>query len=280
MKRLVLALLIFLGVERFCYFQTDGFILSKMLLENVSPTQVHGDQCFYPFGSVKNSDRHVLGPSETLNFLGAGKQFYAFETADHQYVVKFMKFSRRRPVFWLEKLPFFHRYLAERAKRLYELESSMHLALAHLSSEAALAPYPLPKNLILIDKLGIAHSIDTAQTKFIVQKKAVPFTVYFAQNPSDAQTLILSYIKTVTSQCKKGICNLDPIIERNYGVVDNQIILMDIGSLLAHPRLNHKAGMQHEIFVELLPLRQWLKSKHPQQVAFFDQSFCEIINQN
>jgi hypothetical protein len=253
----VLALLIFLAVERFCTFQTDGFILSKMLLENTPPSP---------------------GPSETLTFIGAGRQFYAFETADHQYVVKFMKFSRRRPLPWLEKIPFFHRYLAERAKRLSNLEYSTRLSSQHLSSEAALVPYPLPQNLILIDKLGIAHSIDTTQTKFIVQKKAVPFTVYFTQNPSNAQALISSYINTISSQCKKGICNLDPIIERNYGVVDNQMILIDIGSLLAHARLKHKAGMQRQIFIELLPLRQWLQNNHPQHVAYFDQSFCEIIS--
>jgi hypothetical protein len=261
MKKLLLALVIFLGVERFCYFQTDGFILSKMLLENAPP---------------------LAGPSETLTFIGAGKQFYAFETADHQYVVKFMKFSRRRPLPWLEKLTFLKSwstsYLEQRAKRLSNLEYSSRLALQHLASEAALAPYPLPKNLILIDKLGIAHFVDTSQTKFIVQKKAVPFTLYFDQNPSQAQTLISSYIKTVSSQCKKGICNLDPIIERNYGIVDNQTILMDIGSLLAHPKLNHKAGVQREIFVELLPLRQWLQNNHPEHVDYFDQSLHEIIS--
>lgn len=261
MKRVFLALLIFFGVERFCHFQTDGFILSKMLLENIPPPS---------------------GPSETLTFIGAGKQFYAFETADHQYVVKFMKFSRRRPLPWLEKLPVLKSwtapYLAQRAKRLSNLENSSSLALQHLASEAALAPYPLPKNLILIDKLGIAHQIDRSQTKFIVQKKAVPFTLYFEQNPSQAQALISSYMKTISSQCKKGICNLDPIIDRNYGVVDHQMILMDIGLLLAHPKLNHKAGVQREIFVELLPLREWLQNNHPQHVAYFDQSFHEIIN--
>jgi len=258
----VLALVIFLGVERFCYFQTDGFILSKMLLENNPPLEA--------------------GPSETLTFIGAGKQFYVFETADHQHVIKFMKFSRRRPLPWLEKLPLFRksRYLAERAKRLYDIEYSSQLALRHLSSEAALAPYPLPQHLILIDKLGIAHLVDRSQTKFIVQKKAVPFTVYFTQNPSAAQILISSYMKTVASHCKKGICNLDPLIERNYGVVDNQVILIDIGSLLARPDLNHKASVQREIFVELLPLRQWLQRNHPQHVAYFDQAFCEIISSN
>ena len=253
MKKVLLALLVFLGVERFCYFQTDGFILSKMLLENVPPTH---------------------GPSETLTFIGAGKQFYAFETADHQYVVKFMKFSRRRPLPWLEKLTFLKSwsasYLAERAKRLSNLGYSCALALKYLSEEAALTPYPLPKNLILIDKLGIVHSIDTAQTKFIIQKKAAAFTLYFDQNPSQAQALISSYIKTISSQCRKGICNLDPIIERNYGVVDNQMILMDIGLLLADPKLHHKAGVQREIFLELIPLREWLQNNHPQHVDYFD----------
>src|SRR6202051_2909685 len=130
MKRFFLALLLFLALERFCYFQTGGFILSKMLLDNSSPTP---------------------GPSETLTFIGAGKQFYAFETADHQVVVKFMKFSRRRPLPWLEKLTFLKSwsagYLAERAKRLSNLEYSCALALKYLSEEAALVPYPLPKNL-------------------------------------------------------------------------------------------------------------------------------------
>lgn len=260
MKKWILALVAFVALERFCYFQTDGFIVSKMLLENVPPTP---------------------GPSETLTLIGVGKQFYAFETADHQHVVKFMKFSRRRPLPWLAKLSitsWSSRFLAERAKRLFNLESSSHLALKYLTSETGLVPYPLPKNLILIDKLGIAHSIDRSQTKFIVQKKAIPFTLYFDDHPSEAQSLITSYMKTIASQCRKGICNLDTVIERNYGVVDHQMILVDIGSLLAHPKLNHKAGVQREIFVELLPLRQWLQTHHPQHVIFFDQSLRHLIS--
>lgn len=254
MKKFLLALVIFFGVERFCYFQTGGFILSKMVMENTTPAP---------------------GPSETLTFIGAGKQFYAFETADHQHVVKFMKFSRRRPLPWLEKLPqsWTASFIANRAKRLANLKTSSALALQHLSSEAALTPYPLPNNLILIDKLGVAHTISTAQTHFIVQKKATPFTTYFEQNPSDAQKLISSYIRMIASQCQKGICNLDPLTDRNYGVVDHQVILMDIGSLLAHPKL-----VQREIVVELLPLREWLQNHHPEHVAYFDQTLQSIIN--
>ena len=107
--------------------------------------------------------------------------------------------------------------------------------------------------------------------------KAIPFTTYFDNNPSLAHTLISSYLQTVSSQCRKGICNLDPIIDRNYGVVDNQMILMDIGSFLAHPKLNHLAGVQHEIFMEVLPLRQWLQNHHPEHVDYFDQTLCKMM---
>lgn len=261
MKKFLLALLIFIAVERFCYFQTGGFILSKMLLENTPPAP---------------------GPSEALTFIGAGKQFYAFETSDHQHVVKFMKFRRRRPLPWLEKLhlPFLaswkSNYLAVRAKRLTSLQSSTFLAQNHLSSESALLSYPLPQNLILIDKLGIEYPVDLSQTHFIVQKKATPFTDYFEQNPSQAHALIASYIETVASQCKKGICNLDPV-ERNYGVVDNRVILMDIGSFMTHSKLDHPAGKQQQIFLELLPLRQWLHNNHPDHLADFDQSLHKIL---
>lgn len=264
MKRFFLGLLLFLAIERFCYFQTGGFILSKMILETPLPV----------------ASSHDPDPlfSKPLTFLGAGKQFYAFETADHQYVVKFMKFSRRRPLPWLEKIPlpsflgvWKNNYLASRAKRLTHLEYSSSLALTYLTEEAGLISYPsLQKTAILIDKLGIRYSVSLAQTKFLVQKKALSFTDSFKQNPSHAHPLISSYIRTVASQCRKGICNLDPILERNYGVIDNQTILMDIGSLLAHQKLSTSAGIRREIFLELLPLREWLQNHHPQYLAYFD----------
>ncbi|HEX4840100.1 MAG TPA: hypothetical protein VFU89_06630 [Rhabdochlamydiaceae bacterium] len=260
MKKFLIVLGFFFAVERFCHFQTGGFILSKMVLKNVS--------------------HHHLGLSETLTFIGAGKQFYAFETADHQHVVKFMKYSGRRPLPWLEKFPasWTKHTLSDRAKKLAKLRSSSALALKYLSSEAALTSYPLPQTLILIDKLGIAHTVDRSQTEYIVQKKAVPFTAFFDQNPLKAETLISSYLRAVESQCKKGISNLDPLVDRNCGVTGTHVILMDIGSFVAHPRLIHKADILCQIFIELLPLRQWLKKKHPEHVAYFDRSVQKLLS--
>ncbi|MBS0649111.1 MAG: hypothetical protein JSS10_07820 [Verrucomicrobia bacterium] len=263
-KRFFFGALLLLAIERLCYFQTGGFILSKMLLDTS-----------YPSTLSTVSDPFF---SEPLTFIGAGKQFYAFETADHQYVVKFMKFSRRRPLPWLEKLPlpfFLHdwktNYLAQRAKRLAHLETSSRLALNLLSEEAGLIPYiPVAKTATLIDKLGISHRIDLSQTQFLIQKKAVSFTDYLQQNPSEAHPLITSYLQTLASQCHKGICNLDPVLERNYGVAEHRMILMDIGSLLAHPKMHSSTGIRREIFIESLPLRDWLQRHHPKYLPYFD----------
>ena len=264
MKKFLIVPCLFLGlffaIERFCHFQTGGFILSKMVLKNVP--------------------HHNLSPSETLTFIGAGKQFYTFETADHQHIVKFMKYSGRRPLPWLEKLPasWTKHTLSDRAKKLAKLRSSSALALKYLSSEAALTSYPLPQTLILIDKLGIAHTVDRSQTEFIVQKKAIPFTAYFDQNPHKAETLISSYLRAVESQCKKGISNLDPMVDRNYGVTGTRVILMDIGSFVVHPKLSYKAEVLSQIFIELLPLRQWLQKNHPEHVAYFDRSVQRLLS--
>jgi hypothetical protein len=260
MKKVLLALLLFFATERFCRYQTGGFSLSKMLLENPMTSATEAPEFF----------------SQPLTFIGAGTQFYAFETADHQYVVKFVKFSRRRPLPWLEKIPLLNpwkqNYLAQRAKRLVHLTQSCRLALDHLPEETGLIPcQPSHKIITLIDRLNIHHQVDLARTEFIVQKKAVSFTDYFEKHPAEAHSLISAYIKTVVSHIHKGICNLDPMIERNYGIVDHEIILIDIGSLLANEKLKTAVGVQREIFMELLPLREWLQNHHPENLYYFDQ---------
>lgn len=254
-KKIGLFLLCFFVIERFCHWQTGGFQLGKMVL--------------YP----------TTSPSKglPLKFIGAGNQYYAFETLDHQYVYKFMKFSRRRPLPWLEHLPlpsfasaWRDHYLAERAKRLSNLYESRSIACNHLLQETALiTDLPIPKAATLIDNLGIEHTIDFASTTFIVQKKATPFTTYFDLYPSLARPLIAAYIKTITAQCHKGICNLDPLL-RNYGIADNQFVILDIGSLMFNPKLQCSGKAQQEVFLELLPLRQWLSTYHPEYLSYFD----------
>lgn len=259
-KKLLLGCAIFIAVERFCYFQTGTFALPKMVHEGSPP-------------SPTSPDSQIL-LEQPLRFIGAGKQFFAFETADGKYVVKFMKWSRRRPLPWLEPLPF-KEYLANRAKRAANLQQSSHLALEKLPDETQLVVPALPDKFTLIDKLGITHTVPSSSVHFYVQRKAVNFADHFNNNPTD--TLIHSFVQTVTTQCRKGVANLDPVIDRNYGVVDGHVILLDIGSFLNSSKLHHPAAIQHEIVLELLPLRAWLQKNHPDHLATFDRALSQEL---
>ena len=260
-KKLVLGCAIFIATERFCYFQTGTFALPKMVYEK-SPPSPH-------------SPNSGIDLQQPLHFIGAGKQFFAFETADGKYVVKFMKWSRRRPLPWLEKLPL-KEYISKRARMAENLQKSSHLALEELPEETQLVIPTLPDQFTLIDKLGITHTTSSSSVHFYVQKKAAPFTDHFNKNPSD--TLIQSFIHTVATQCQRGIVNLDPVIDRNYGVVDGKVMLLDIGSMLKSHRLHHTAAIQHEIVLELLPLRAWLQKNHPAHLKTFDQMLAQELD--
>jgi hypothetical protein len=263
-KNLILILICILAAAKFSLWQTGGFALAKMV--------------------TSSSPYHLAPSSSPLHFLGAGKQFYAFETPDHRHVFKFVKFSRRSPLPWLANLhlpaPFEAwktRWLATREKRLFQVKQSGHLALTLIPSQTGLLPIPtLSSPLTLIDKLGIHHTIDPSSTLFFLQEKATPFIDYFDEHPLDAHTLIDSYISTVASQCSQNLCNLDPLIERNYGVANSRVIILDIGSF--SPRTLTPVQRTRQIFLELLPLRAWLQNCHPEHLFYFDTSLKKTLS--
>lgn len=280
-KKWILAAFLCVLIERFCYFQTGTFSLSKMCEPTSPPSPV-----------ALSASIELKQP---LRFIGAGKQFYAFETADEKYVVKFLKWSRRRPLPWLERVPLpFHSwkasYLAARHDRAQFLQKSAQIALERLPHETQLVvPQPV-KRFTLIDRLGISHTVDSSSTHFYVQRKALNFTTYFEAHPSETHHLLQSFIHTVADQCRQGICNQDPAIDRNYGVVDGEVILMDIGSFSPSPRehvqkilqtlpsRHQKATLHQEIVLELLPLRTWLQKSHPDHLGTFDQLLSEKLD--
>lgn len=242
-KKIIVATLLFVATERFCYYQTGTFSLHKMVYQASPPSPT--------------SPTSSIDIEQPLRFIGAGKQFYAFETADGEYVVKFMKWSRRRP------LPYIKGDIqAKRARLASKLVASAHLALESLPHETKLViPKPV-QTFTLIDKLGITHQVPSSSTHFYVQRKAIPFTDYFNNNPTLRKQLIQSFVRTVRSHSQHNISNLDPIIERNYGVVNNEIMLLDFGSFIETSSLN--------IDVEILPLRNWLQKNYPEYLHVLD----------
>lgn len=259
MKKWLLFCLFFVLCERFCYFQTEGFALSKI-----------------------NAQETDKAPSQTLRFLGSGKQFYAFESEDGKTVVKFIKQSRRKPLPFLANLPlptpFNHlrnSYLQKREKRLRELTNCCHIAFSELAEETGLLATHLNSEetpvTILIDKIGIARTVQLEKTQFIIQKKARLLEAPLTQDSID------SMIALISSLGKKGFVNLDPMIKRNFGLIDGKMALIDCGSLKKDQKLASYPDFQRAIFLQLIPLREHLKNKQPHDVPYFDHKMQKAL---
>jgi hypothetical protein len=247
-KLLVVSLLIFVSLERFCHYQTGGFRFYKL----ISPRQ-DADQ--------HETDLEIVSQvtEKPLKYLGTGNQFYVFASADGKYVIKFIKHSWKDHVF------------KNRERRFQDIVKSCNLGFHQLAKETGIVTCSFTRKKLpeatLIDKLGIAHKIDLRKTEFIIQKKVSPFA-----GPLN-QEKIRSLIHLVTHQCQKNIVNLDPMIDRNFGFCDNEAVLIDFGSL----KYDATRRVDREIFLELLGLREWLQNNQPELVSHFDQEITQVL---
>lgn len=262
-KKIFLFLLIFIATERFCRWQTEGFEVRKIMSELTFNPKMETT----PLNSQEQiSVERIL--DQPFYFLGSGAQFYAFSSEDGQSVIKFIKHNRCR----------------KNPEKLNQIMQSCHIASENLKSETGLIYAHLnktshwKKRLTLVDKINIRHDIDLDSTEFLLQKKATLFCDEAKKNPASIEKLVDAMIQLVTERCQKGFANLDPMLERNFGVIDGQVIDIDIGALMPNARLKKTHGYKREVFLELLPLRDWIKEKHPQFLGQFDEKIKTILN--
>lgn len=265
-KKVSLFILFFVLSERFCYSQTEGFTPSKIISGTPSQASLETPSiCTQPF-----------------YFLGSGKQFYAFESEDGTTVIKFIKQSRRKPLPFLANLSLpaplsnlRNSYLQKREKRLKELIESCRIASQEIAQEtgiiAAYFENQPSASMTLVDKLGIAHQIDLRATQFLLQKKAALLSSPLSHNSIDGM------VELTSALALKGIVNLDPMIKRNFGVLEDRVMLIDFGSLKKDPQVAFYPGFQRTLFLQLLGVRQHLQNKQPDYVAYFDEQIQKAL---
>lgn len=284
MKKLILALLIFIALERMTHLKTQGFRVHKMTSDLAfDPRWETPPPSPEEFAAIS----HIL--DQPFRFLGSGTQFYAFESQDGQTVIKFIKHSRRRPVTWINhiELPICDGWrqnlIHKREKRFYDLMYSCKLAYNDLKEETGLIYAQLNKNklwnkkLTVIDNIGIKHTVDLDSTEFLLQKKATLFCHTVKENREDGKKYVDALLHLITSHCRKGIANLDLVINRNLGVYNGQVIAIDFGSLLENPRLKTPHGFKREVFLEVLEAREWIQNDHPELLNYFDEQLQTLL---
>lgn len=234
--------------------------------------------------------------SQKLTYLGRGAQCYAFVTPDGQYVVKLFKHHHLRRTTLLDDLPippsWFREYRRQKAekRRLKQehLFASCRLAYLELPEETGLIYVQLNKghwpgkSLVIRDRFGKDHTLDLASHEFMVQRRGFlaveAINSLMLENKVDeSQQCIQQILTSLAQRCNKGIVDLDPAFNQNFGITATGAMQIDVGRferdslVVAPPRYGDEIRKISNQF------RQWLEQNHPTLLPFFDQELARIL---
>jgi hypothetical protein len=246
--KLLLFVVCFFSVGRFCKKQTDGF--------TVASTQ---------FDLPRNPDwatlERAVGLEQKFTYLGRGAQSYVFASEDGQYVLKLF---RKR---YLRK--------SRREAKLVKEFNSYKLAYDVLRKETALVYLHLNKTthlrqkITLVDRLGIEHPLDADQTYFLVQKKAellYPGLEKLAREEKieAAKEALTRLVGLLVTRCQKGIFDKDPDLNTNFGLLKEEPVQIDIGRFKKDLARADANVYREEVRRVTDHLHQWLMVRYPE----------------
>jgi hypothetical protein len=252
-----LALSLFIHTERFCHSQTEGFEVRKIVAQLPEKS------------SSPSNCSHLL--QGNFRLFGSGGQSYAFISEDGKTILKCFK----------------QHHLTEKKRR--KLQESCSLAFHELKTETGLlaihleATEDLPP-VTLIDRLGIAHKIDTNTLSFVLQKSAAPLdqtidACLARQDTPSAEKLIDSFVEITAARYKKGIGNRDPRFQRNCGVIDGKVIAIDIGSFSKKPEIANPRTYKDAVRAELGKFHLWIHNTHPELLSYLNASIERVYEE-
>ncbi len=271
-KELILFLLVgaLLGVGKVWHLTKDGFQFRRALLPLTTQD------------SPESSEEIAPLLRQSFYYIGRGHQFYAFESADGEYVLKLPRYDRYCLPLWRRalSLPWFltreevHRDLDH---RFHFLKNSLDLAVSELKEETALIGVYFTQRsgslppVTLFDRWGRRYLFQPDRYGFVLQKKE-PLLIpawHAAINSGqheEAQRIFDSFLNFIAARARKGISNKDPSFIRNYSFDGQRVIQIDTGSFY---RKNE--SWVNSMNQTLGPFRLWLEAAHPDWIAYLNQ---------
>ncbi len=280
MKKLLLFLLLFISVERFCYWQTKGFRIHR-----ISAELTHNPDWEFPsFPELENDVDNLL--SQDFFFLGHGAQCYAFLSADQTTVLKVFKYPRFRP--FTSALGIHEIVHKEKNKSMPLLFRSLKIAYEELREETGLIYLHLNrtdtfhKTLTVWDRIGTAHTLDLDNTQFLLQKRAqlAPeklAALRAAGNLEEAKQCVDAILAHQHQCCKKGIVDRDPVFERNFGFIGNQAVEIDTGAFSKDPFTATPAQIKKHLFFATLTFKQWIANNYPELEEYLEDKIYAVL---
>ena len=276
MKKLILLLFLIVfcaGVGKGIYFVRDGF----------TERRIHGLKNWI----TPDWDEEVeLALDQPFYYLGRGRQCFAFASKDGKYVLKLPRTDIYKTPFWARVLPVKAYREQLEAKNLcrqnfvlgsfdisiHELRNQTGLLAVHLGQS-----FPQGKKIILVDKLGIKHSLRREKTPFVLQyKKPILMNEFsLARKNGDtqkAEKILDAMLDVIVERAEKGILNRDRSFLRNYGFDGEKGYQIDVGSFYRNPKIEGRAAYEKSIRDSIDPVLEWLAKTDPEMLDYLNKT--------
>jgi len=256
-----------------CHKATDGFAIEK----------ISSSLSFHPEWEVSSPSEEELTElraifKQKFRYLAKGAQCFVFASEDGQTVIKFFRHSHMRPPLWLtlSAFPgslenFRQEKIAKQWDKLGKDFASYKLAYQTMQERTGIRFLHLNKTktlncaVTIVDKIGIAHTLDLDTMEFLVQKKATLVyptldTLISQGNVEEAKHALTDLVSLLKWRAEKGIFDKDPDLNTNFGFVEGKAVQIDVGRF----KESGCTGSREELLRITDNLQQWLQNKSPE----------------
>jgi hypothetical protein len=266
--KLILFIIVFCQAARFSKSKTDGFAMVK-----ISSPLAYAPQWDFPCPDLSTLKNILIQP---FFYLGKGVQTFVFESEDGEYVIKLIRHDHLRPAPWTPLLPrkWAQPKIEKKHKKQIKDFTSYKIAYEEFREETGLlflhlnqTDY-LKQKVKLVDKIGIAHTLDLDQYAFLVQKKAeltypALQTLIDQKKTEEAKAALSSLVSLLAKRFEKGIFDKDPDLNTNFGFIEDKAIQIDFGRFQKPFPSSAVRNKKEAIRLITDHLHQWLMTRSP-----------------
>jgi hypothetical protein len=227
--------------------------------------------------------------AQKFHYLAKGAHCYAFVSEDQNYVVKFHRYPSHMRIFpWLTH-PFSYQF-NERRKKIKEhnfqklatnltsykdsyldLQEETGVILVHINRTENLR-----KKITLVDKTQAEYRISLDDVTFILQYKADLIyptldRLIRERKLQEAKQVVSNIIRLITSCCQKGYVDEDPVLRKNYGLLADRAIHIDVGDLVKNEKIVLKENYIPHVKEMTESLRKRLENNYPELLSHYQQ---------
>lgn len=279
---------LFVGIDRFIHRKSLRFSLSK-----IAAAHDHVfDHWEMPHVSAKDKEELDQLFSRGFTFFGKSSHAYLFLSEDHKYVLKFLKRSALNPKSWIGYIPLSFNPYYQEFKQKQEAQKKIYTAcktaFLEFKEETGLVymhmnpTHSLNKKISIFDKHGKAYSVELDKASFYVQKRAQLIYPRIAElmrigDIEHAKKIISSVFSLIDLLGKKGVCDHDLSLYKNFGIIDDKAVQLAISKLQIDHSYAHSTTYKQSIPVITEPFRRWIKKNYPELLAHFDERLKSIV---